>query len=58
MSKVKNHYHDEIEAQKYADRPTLAPSRKGSATCANKDTGRGSIASGGPVTYCTCDRCF
>lgn len=42
-----------------AKKPGLAPSRKGSKYCANADGGRnGSVASGGTIEYCTCDRCF
>lgn len=59
MAKVKNHYWDEIEARRAKGEMVLAPTKNGSKNCANAEAGRnGSIASGGTIKYCTCDRCF
>jgi len=62
MSNIKNKYHDiicAIQDDGEPEPPTMGPSRNGSKYCANAEGGRnGSIASGGTITYCTCDRCF
>ena len=66
MAKIKDAFETEIEVTaRLADEPNrpvkleMGPSKNGSRYCANAEGGRnGSIASGGTIEYCTCDRCF